>query len=288
MTEFRAITRLFVACFALLTGTLAVADDADSSNNGSPNNGSPNNASPIKTPTLSDGTPDLTGVWENNEMAFVNPTVDENGSVVCILCPPKPGATTKPTAPPMPMPGRPKYKPEFAAKVKELDEKQVEYDATLRCGNPGLPRIGPPEGIVQHNNFITFMYNDLSGSFFRMIPTDGRGHNPNAEETFLGDSIGHWDGDTLIIESIKFNDETWLIDDGAFHTKDLKVTETLRRIGNTIQYQAVAEDPAVLAEPWQMRPRTLTLSDKPLPEPLPCVEQDLDHVIDGTSHDNAR
>lgn len=244
--------------------------------------------SPIEIPRLSNGTPDFTGVWQNNEMGFVNPTVDENGSVVCILCPPKPRADGKRPTVSRPNPGRPKYKPEFQAKVKELDERQVEFDPALRCGNPGLPRVGPPEGIVHHPNYITFMYNDLSGAIFRMIPTDGRDHNPNAEESFLGDSVGKWDGDTLIIESINFNDETWLIDDGAFHTKDMKVTETLRRVGNTIEYRAVVDDPAVLAEPWHIRPRMLTLSDQPMYEPLPCVEQDLDHVIDGTHHDNAR
>jgi len=243
---------------------------------------------PLTVPKLANGKPDFTGVWQNNEMGFVNPTIDEQGSVVCILCPRKPGAETDAVQPPRPSPGRPKYKPEFQAKVEELNNRQVEFDPALRCGNPGLPRIGPPEGIVHHPNYITFMYDDLSGSLFRMIPTDGRGHNPNAEETFLGDSVGRWEGDTLIIESIKFNDETWLIDDGAFHSKNLKVTEYLRRIGNTIEYRAVAEDPAVLAEPWEIQPRILVLSDKPLPEPLPCVEQDLDHVIDGTHHDNAR
>jgi hypothetical protein len=185
-------------------------------------------------------------------------------------------------------PDRPKYKPEFIAKVKELDEKQVEFDPALRCGNPGLPRIGFPDGIVQHANYITFLYNDLNGAFFRMIPTDGRGHNPNAEESYLGDSVGKWEGDTLVIEATNFNDETWLIDDGTFHTKELTVTERLRRIGDTIEYQATVEDPAVLAEPWKLRPRTMVLSDQPMHEPLPCIEQDLDHVIDGTHHDNAR
>jgi hypothetical protein len=267
-----------VFCLAFAMGKAAVAKEELSATK----------KSPIKTPTLANGNPDLTGVWHNNEMGFVNPTIDEKGSVVCILCPPKPGAKTQSVLPPRPNPGRPKYKPEFIAKVKELNDRQVEFDPALRCGNPGLPRIGPPEGIVQHPNFITFLYNDLNGAFFRMIPTDGRGHNPNAEESFLGDSVGKWEGDTLVIESLNFNEETWLIDDGAFHTKDLKVTETLRRIGDTIQYRAVAEDPAVLAEPWQVGERTLVLSDQPMYEPLPCVEQDLDHVIDGTHHDNAR
>lgn len=241
-----------------------------------------------KTPMLANGKPDLTGVWRRAGRGL-SPTIDENGSVVCILCPPARSTNGAPAAPrQMPKPDRPKYKPEFVAKVKELDERQVEFDPALRCENPGLPRIGAPDAIVHHETYISFLYDDLSGSFFRMIPTDGRGHNPDSEETYLGDSVGRWDGDTLVIEATNFNDITWLIDDGSFHTKDLKVTEYIRRIGNTIDYQAVVEDPAVLAEPWHMRPRKLVLSDKPIYEPLPCVEQDMDHVIDGTHHDNAR
>jgi len=245
---------------------------------------------PIKTPTLANGKPDLTGVWKRQGPGL-KPTIDENGSVVCILCPPTPQSNAEGAAAPRPQmrgPDRPKYKPEFVAKVKDLDERQVEMDPALRCGNPGLPRIGTPDGIIQHENFISLLYNDLNGAFFRMIPTDGRGHNPNAEETYLGDSIGKWEGDTLVVEAVHFNDETWLIDDGTFHTKDMKVTERFRRIGDTLEYQAIVEDPAVLAEPWHIRPRTLVLSDEPMYEPLPCIEQDLDHVIDGTNHDNAR
>gem|GEM_PF-6039794 len=59
-------------------------------------------------------------------------------------------------------------------------------------------------------------------------------------------------------------------------------------MNDAILYEAIIEDPAVLAEPWQTRQRTLTLSDKPLLEPLACVEMNLDHVVDETHHDNRR
>jgi hypothetical protein len=236
--------------------------------------------------------PDLNGIWSNDEMGFVNPQLDANGSVLCIVgCPPKPAAADAAPAAPRPArvpPSRPKYKPEFAAKVKDLSDRQVTTDPALKCGNPGLPRIGPPEGIVQQPNQVVFLYEDLSGSFWRVIPIDGRPHRADAEESFLGDSIGRWEGDTLVVESQKFTDETWLTDNGAFHTTGLKVTERLRRVGDTIEYQAVADDPAVLIEPWQMRARVIKKSDKPLNEPIPCVEMDLDHVVDGTHHDNPR
>jgi len=243
-------------------------------------------------PRLADGHPNFSGVWVRDGMGgdnFGGGKRTADGSV-CILCPPDPpsGGTTGAAPRPRMGPERPKYKPEFAAKVKELDDKQVEADPALRCGNPGLPRIGAPDAIVHTPGQIVFLYNDLFGAAFRMIPTDGRAHRTDAEETYLGDSVGKWDGDTLVIEAVKFVEDTWLIDDGAFHTPDLKVVERVRFNGDKIEYQVTAHDPAVLVEPWQMRARNLKRSDKPLHEPLPCIERDLDHVVDGTHHDNAR
>ena len=250
--------------------------------------------------------PDLNGVWVNDGPSMINPQRGPDGSVLCIVgCRPpatanaapgtaEPGAAAPAAAAPpaapraRPKPPRPTYKPEFQAKVADLDKRQVETDPALRCRNPGLPRIGPPSAIVQTENQVVFLYEDLNGSFFRMIPTDGRPHRADAEESYLGDSVGKWEGDTLVIDAVKFVEDTWLIDDGTFHTKDLKVTERLRLNGEKLEYQAIAHDPAVLAEPWHMPVRKLKRTAEPLAEPLPCIEQDLDHIVDGTHHDNAR
>jgi hypothetical protein len=91
-----------------------------------------------------------------------------------------------------------------------------------------------------------------------------------------------------VVETVNFNDETWLTDNGAFHTTGLKVIERLRRVGDTMEYQAVAEDPAVLAEPWVTRPRTLWLTDQELEESPRCEDRDMSLVTDGSHHDNPR
>ena len=259
-----------------------------------------NQAEKPSVPRLADGHPNFSGVWVPDVPSMFQNRRQANGTIPCIIgCPgaaplaedegaARPAATAAAVRAAMRMPQRPKYKPEFQAKVKAMDDNQVQEDPALRCGNPGLPRIGAPDAIVQTPGQIVFLYNDLSGAAFRMIPTDGRAHRKDVEETYLGDSVGKWEGDTLVIEAVKFVEDTWLIDDGAFHTPNLRVVETLKFNAGKLEYQATAHDPEVLAEPWAMRPRMLKLSDKPLNEPVPCVEVDMDHVVDGTHHDNAR
>ena len=242
------------------------------------------------TPRL-DGRPDLNGTWDTgyNDIAigFVRPQQLAGGSLCVSGCAPAPGAGGRAGGTPA-APARPRYKPEFQAKVKALDANQVKEDSILRCEAPGVPRIGPPAKIVQTRREIVFLYDDVNGGFFRIIPIDGRPHRKDLPPSYLGDAIGRWEGDTLVVETVNFNEDTWLTDDGAFHTKDLKVIERLRRVGDTIEYQATAHDPAVLAEPWSLPARTLTLTDVELEESARCDDRSLEFMKDLTNHDNPR
>jgi hypothetical protein len=244
-----------------------------------------------------DGRPDLNGTWDTgyNEIAigFVQPQTLAGGSICVSGCPPAAAAPRGGGA------GRaggaapaardfPKYKAEFQAKVKTLETNQVKEDSILRCEPPGVPRIGPPAKIVQTRREVLFLYDDVNGGFFRIIPIDGRPHRKDVPRSYLGDAVGRWEGDTLVVETVNFNEDTWLTDDGAFHSKDLKVTERLRRVGNTIEYQAIVEDPSVLAEPWRPRARTLTLTDRELEEPARCEDRSLAYMQDLSNHDNPR
>jgi len=249
------------------------------------------------TPKLADGKLDLNGTWDHlGGIEFVRPQSLDGGSVCVVGCPPPApaargggaGARAGGPAPAPPAANFPKYKPEFLAKVKDLSERQVDVDTALRCQPPGVPRIGPPAKIVQTAREVVFLYDDVNGSFFRIIPTDGRAHRKDLPESYLGDSIGRYEGDSLVIETVNFNEETWLTDNGAFHTKGLKVIERLRRVGDTIEYEAVAQDPAVLVEPWKERTQTLWLSDREIEESPRCEDRDLDLIKDGSHHDNPR
>jgi hypothetical protein len=231
--------------------------------------------------------PDLNGTWDHGRTGFVRSQTFADGSVCVIDCP-QPANAAAGGARGRATPNFPKYKPQFAAKVKDLSDRQVQTDTVLQCQPPGVPRIGPPHKIVQNSREVVFLYDDVNGSFFRIIPTDGRPHRKGLPDSYFGDAIGHFEGDTLIVETTNFNEDTWLIDNGAFHTKDLKVVERLRRVGDTIEYQATAYDPAVLAEPWQGRAQTLKLTDQELEESARCEDQDIAHIIDGSHHDNPR
>ena len=235
--------------------------------------------------TTDEGRPDLTGTWGHQRvfaLEFVCPEVKADGSVENQECRAAAAAEER-------GPGFPKYRPEVQAKVDELREKQVAMDTVLRCYPPGVPRIGPPAKIVQNDREVVFLYDDQNGSFYRIVPVDGRPHRSGLSASYLGDSVGRFEGDTLVVETVNFTDETWLTDNGAFHTRDLRVVERLRREGDTIEYQATAYDPSVLAEPWVTQPRMLRRSDEELEEPPRCEERDLEQMVDPTQfHENPR
>lgn len=249
--------------------------------------GGPAAAAPAAaTPHLSDGHPDLNGYWYRR--AAPTPAARRVGGSV-ILDPTVRDPNRAPSGNDAALlPGTPKYKPEFLAKVKELDTDQVHQDPAFTCGPPGVPRIGPPQRIVQTAREVVLLYDDLNGNFFRLIPTDGRPHRTGIEASAHGDSVGHWEGDTLVIEVRNLNAETWLGDNGLFHTEDVRVTERLRREGNTLTWQAIVEDPAVLAEPWKVNPRTLTMRTDEIEEAAFCQDRIQPFMQDLSHHGNTR
>ena len=264
--------------------------------------------SAASTPRLPDGRPDLNGMWIPEGGGRGGQPVKLPDGSICItncadLLPPAPAAAGRAGAGGAAAPGRggargagaapqrnfPKYKPEYLAKVKELNDNQVKLDTALQCQPPGVPRIGAPAKIVQTAREVVFLYDDLNGPFFRIIPLDGLAHRPaTGWRGYLGDAVGKWDGDTLVVETTNFNDETWLIDNGAFHTKDLRVVERLRRTGDKLEYRVTSHDPAVLAEPWEGKVRNLQITDREIEEPVRCEDRDLAHVVNGAHHDNVR
>ena len=128
--------------------------------------------------------------------------------------------------------------------------------------------------IIQLPNEMVFLYEDISGDPWRIIPTDGRAHLADANPSNYGDSVGHWEGDTLVVDVTNFADDSWFGEDGYFHTDAMRVTERLWRVGDNLAWQATVEDPKVLSAPWTERAVLVQPSTDPLEESPQCTEKD--------------
>jgi len=119
---------------------------------------------------------------------------------------------------------------------------------------------------------------------WRAIPTDGRTHPENLPPSFMGDSVGKWEGDTFVIDTIGLNDRTWLDTAGHQHTDNLHVIERMRRTPDTILYEYTIDDPKMYAQPWKqervLRPLKAVHGMPELIEYV-CTEnnQDVRHLI---------
>ena len=165
--------------------------------------------------------------------------------------------------------GRPVYKPQHWDKVQQLDMWTNKYDPVMTCQPLGVPREGAPRRIIQTDKDVIFIYTggDAGGGYgeFRIIPTDGRKHtkDPNFEYTYLGDTVGRWEGDTLVLDSVGFTDATWLGRGGFFHSGQMHVVERFTRQGDVLLYDVTVEDPEVLVEPWVLPTRKVTRNPNP-------------------------
>lgn len=173
---------------------------------------------------------------------------------------------------------RPLYHPDYWEAVREADRMGNALDTAFNCLPLGLPRMGPPQKIVQTENELVFLY--ASNNAFRLIPTDGRPVNRflQAEDNYKGYSVAHWEGDNLVVETTGFTDRTWLGWAGWIHSTDLRVVETMWWEDGELMWQATAHD-AYLLEPYELEPQALVPSSNPqadlLPD-FPCQERDLD------------
>lgn len=121
------------------------------------------------------------------------------------------------------------------------------------CFPPGVPRVylHPfPMQIVQIPGQVTILYeyDNLS----RRIYTDGQPHNTDVPPTWMGDSIGKWEGDTLVVDTINFNEKTWLDRIGHPHSEQLHLVERFRRVDpKNLQIEITINDPKAYTQPWK-------------------------------------
>ncbi len=243
-------------------------------------------AASAPTPRTSDGQPDLNGMW-------VGPgggnfaVVSADGKDRKVLFSPLDDNGTKPRDPtPKAPPNQPSYKPEYQATVANnwFDTNHTDPTA-FTCKNPGVPRIGTPDEIVQIPGQVVLLYKQGTAggnpsSTFRIVHTDGRAHRTDVDPSAMGDSVGHWDGDTLVIDVTSLSGDTWLSEYGTIHSEGTHVIERFTRKGNLLEYTATVDDPSVLTKPWTTNPVTRLLAgpDVEIDGDFPCVDNDSAHL----------
>ena len=200
-------------------------------------------------PRGADGKPDLSGVWQGGSTVAGSWEEANSGTGVG-------GTGTNPNAPVAPAStdrltreGAP-YQPWAAKKVLESFNKRAIDDPTSLCLPPGVPRTVTlglfPQQMIQTPTQLVVLYEYMN--VFRVIPLNVK-HHEDAAPAYMGDSVAHWEGDTLVVETTNFNDQTHY----RGSSMNLKVTERFKRVSDkTIEYRATIEDPSTWSKPWSI------------------------------------
>ena len=222
-------------------------------------------ASGYDGPRTSDGRPDLNGIWQvlNSAAWDIRPHNARDGVPAGL------GVVEGGAVP---------YQPWAAEQQQENEANRLTADPLRRCYLPGVPRITYmpfPFRILQTPDHVVVTYEFAHA--VRIIYTDGSPH-PLPNDFWMGDSRGHWEGDTLVVDTTHFNGRTWLDAAGNFHGDALHVVE--RYTPTTpyhIDYEVTLEDPDVFTRPWTMR---MTLYRR-MDEALQILDYDcVDHLLE--------
>jgi hypothetical protein len=237
--------------------------------------GKANPGASTAVPRTADGKPDLTGVWQGGSNR--RGTWDEANTGLGVG-----GTGRDPSAPPSPSTAQivrtpAPYQPWAAQKVLEFFNRRGIDDPTGLCLPPGLPRAAIvglfPIQIIHTPQQVVILYEYMN--VFRVIPLNAK-HPADLVPTYMGDSVGRWEGDTLVVDVIGFNDKTWLTTTGTFHSEALRITERYTRVDkDQINYDVTMEDPKVLTEPWTIH-STMMLREGTRLQEYVCAENNLD------------
>jgi hypothetical protein len=214
-----------------------------------------------RAPRAADGKPDLSGVWESAPEYFYNLANDLKPAEVIM-------------------------RPWASALQAEREGKLHQDDPLSRCMPPGVPRIDMstpdaphPFKIVQTPKLVVLLYETSTNSTFRQVFLDGRPLPRDPQPTWLGYSIGRWEGDTLIVDTLGFNGLSWT-DTAKGHpqTEAAHVTErfTRRNFGH-LEIEITIDDPKAYVKPWSAKVPVHLLPDADLIETYCENEKDQAH-----------
>jgi hypothetical protein len=189
---------------------------------------------------MPDGKPDLSGIWQavNTAAWDIQPHPAQPGIPAGL------GVVEGNEIP---------YTPAGAAKQKANKAARATLDPETKCWLPGVPRatyMPYPFQIVHTPTQISVLYEYAHAT--RNIYLNSQ-HPKGPIEWWMGDSRGRWEGDTLVVDVIHFNDETWFDRAGNHHSEELHVVERYTPVGaNHLNYEATIEDPKTFTRPWKM------------------------------------
>jgi len=225
-------------------------------------------------PRTPDGKPDLTGVWQGGNgrrgtWEEANSGLGVGGTGLDPSAPANP-ASQQVVRDPAP------YQPWAAKRVLESFNRRGIDDPAALCLPLGIPRIALvglfPIQIVQTEKQLVILYEYMG--VYRVIPLNVQ-HPDDVVPGYMGDSVGRWEGDTLVVDAIAFNDKTWLSGTGTFHSDALHITERYTRVDkDQINYDVTMEDPNVLTEPWTIHANLMLREGTRLREYV-CAENNL-------------
>ena len=144
------------------------------------------------------------------------------------------------------------YKPEALETRKQNQQDWLNRDPEIKCYLPGVPRatyMPYPFQIVQSASAITFVY-EYAGAVRNVYLKDP---GPAPADSWMGQSVGHWEGETLVVDVKALNDQSWFDRSGNYHSDSLHVVERYTRTSpDVISYEATIEDPVVFTRPWKI------------------------------------
>jgi hypothetical protein len=201
----------------------------------------------VKTGTnlrrAADGKPDLTGYYQSNA-GGANYGLEKHGRDE--FTPATRGVVVDPADGTLP------YQPWARAERINREEPYRGYDdPTAHCFVAGVPRsmyVPSPLQILQPPGYVVLLFERMS---WRIVPLDGRAHIPDNVRLWQGDSVGHWEGDTLVVDTTNLNGKTWLneVGDVVSHAEHVVERFTPTDVGK-INYRATVADPIVYSRPW--------------------------------------
>ena len=234
-------------------------------------------AASAQVPRMADGHPDLTGVWQGGSTTPGH-WDEANGGTGVGGTGRNPSAATVLSSNDRPAgrEGAP-YQDWAAKKVLESYNRRGIDDPTAQCLPGGVPRsvtLGLfPQQFVQTSTQIVMLYEYMN--VFRVIPFNAK-HPDDILPSYMGNGVGRWEGETLVVDSIGFNDKTWLAGTGTFHSESLHIVERFTRVSkDRINYEVTMEDPKVLTKPWKLTSSLMLREGTHLDEYI-CAENNLD------------